>query len=298
MGTIIKSTGVSTGGPMSSIEIAALAAEKAIKDARIKKSEIGLLINTGVFRDDNLMEPAIAPLIQKKLDLNNDPVKHGGIETSTLSFDIDDGECGFISAARVADAYLTSGTVRYALIVSADIHPSKKDHPGFPFKCAGAAVLLTHIGNSNIGFANYNFRTSPESYLGFSAFLDLSNYGKSGRERVECSAEKDYLEKLHEYTVETINESIKAGKIVPSDIDYIITSNHEAGFGEKIAKSLGMNGRTKTIDVFDKYGDTHSSALPIGFHHLMKEEDVQMKTQILFIGAGAGLTAACSLYIA
>jgi 3-oxoacyl-[acyl-carrier-protein] synthase III len=298
MGTIIKSSGVSTDGPMSSIDRSALAAEKCIKEAGVNKSEIGLLINIGVFRDDNLMEPAIAPLIQKKLALNNDAVEHGKIEVSTFSFDINDGECGFISAARVADSFLKNGTVKYALITSADVHPSRKEHPDFPFKTAGAAVLLSYSEKSSSGFAGYYFKTNPDSYIGFTAIADVSKFGKNGREYMDCVVEKDYLAKLHELAVETVNESIKAGMINPSEIDFIVASHQELGFGEKIAKSLGMNGRTKTVDIYGKYGDTHTSAIPIGYHHLADDGIIKKNNRILFIGAGAGLSSACSLYIA
>ena len=70
MGTFIKSTSMIIGNDQSSsIEIAAQALTECIEKSGIEKKDIGLLINIGLLRDKNIVEPAVSSLIQKKSTL-------------------------------------------------------------------------------------------------------------------------------------------------------------------------------------------------------------------------------------
>lgn len=67
MGVVIKATALSEKeGVLSSIENSSLAASAAIQNAGLQPEQIDTLINTGVYRDSNMLEPAMAALIQKK----------------------------------------------------------------------------------------------------------------------------------------------------------------------------------------------------------------------------------------
>ena len=58
MGTIIKSAAVITDNGFSAIKNATQASIKCLESAGINPNEVGLLINAGVCRDDNIMTPA------------------------------------------------------------------------------------------------------------------------------------------------------------------------------------------------------------------------------------------------
>ena len=298
MGTIIKASFTSPDGPQSSIGMAAFAARNCLTQAHRQIQDIDLLINVGVFRDDNMIEPAMAPLIQRQLGMNLDPVENDHIQRSTLSFDINDGECGFLTAVRVVDAFFRSGSSKSALIVSGDIHPSKTHHPDFPFQSVSAAILLAYSEDDQQGFSSFHFKTASNGCHGFSANVDLLANGLKSRECMKFIVEDTYHDRLFSFTSAMMSEIFQSGAINPADIDYLVTSQQAKGFSAEIARSLSLNGRIKVIDLHEKYGDSHTSSLALSYHHLVSNGLLKKNDRILFIGAGSGLSAACSLYVA
>ena len=144
MGTMIKESAVilGNGEDDSSIDICARAAREVIEKSGIERKDVDLLINIGINRDKNIVEPAVASLIQKKARININPTrKHLARQVGTLSFDILHGSCGFIQAVQVATAFLQVGRYKYAIIVSSEVHPSGKKPLDFPFTHSGAAIL-------------------------------------------------------------------------------------------------------------------------------------------------------------
>ncbi len=298
MGTIIKASFTSPDGPQSSIGMAAFAAQNCLAQAHVQIQDIDLFINVGVFRDDNIIEPAMAPLIQQRLGMNLDPVNNDHIQRSTLSFDINDGECGFLTAARVVDAFFRSGSSKLALIVSGDIHPSKTHHPDFPFQSVSAAILLSYSEDDHQGFSSFHCKTASNGCHGFSANVDLMANGLKGRECMKFVVDDKYFDVLCGLTSELMSEVFQSGAINPAAIDYLVTSQQAKGFSAEIARSLSLNGRTKVIDLYERCGDSHTSSLALSYHHLISNGLLKKDDRILFIGAGSGLSAACSLYVA
>ena len=110
--------------------------------------------------------------------------------------------------------------------------------------------------------------------------------------------EDTYHDRLFSFTSAMMSEIFQSGAINPADIDYLVTSQQTKGFSAEIARSLSLNGRIKVIDLHEKYGDSHTSSLVLSYHHLVSNGLLKKNDRILFIGAGSGLSAACSLYVA
>ncbi|MBN2159654.1 MAG: hypothetical protein JW807_09675 [Spirochaetes bacterium] len=297
MGTVIKASSICANGTHSAIELTVIAAEQCIEKAGVERTDVDLLIYAGVYRDHNIAEPAIAPLIQKKLGLNNDPLINGEFGKMTFSFDITNGECGFLSAVTVAEAALKSGSSRYALIVSGDAHPSKKKQPDFPYSNIGSAVLLAYTEEKEKGFTNFMFKTANGDNPGLKSYLEFDKIGTRGREMALIYMDNDYHSKLHSFAVESIREYIGAHMVDPLNVRYLVTSQQYKGFGSKITHAIGLNGTPKVIDLHDEYGDSHTSSLPLSFHHIFNNGELKENDRILFVSAGSGLTSACAMYV-
>jgi len=93
---------------VSFAEAAAAAGQKAIAEAGIDRSRIGLLINTSVCRDH--LEPSAAVAIHHMLDL----------PSSCLNFDLLNACLGFLNAIQVAGSIIDGGQLDYALIVDGE----------------------------------------------------------------------------------------------------------------------------------------------------------------------------------
>ena len=107
------------------------ASRTAIEHAGLAVAEVDLLLNTGLYHDRNLGEPALAALIQEDVGINpEDP--HAGMHGS-FSFDIANGACGVLTALQIADGFLRSATIDHALVVASDADPGHGMALGFPF---------------------------------------------------------------------------------------------------------------------------------------------------------------------
>jgi 3-oxoacyl-[acyl-carrier-protein] synthase-3 len=277
-----------------SVDSAVIAAENCIKKAGIDKQDIDLLINTGIYKEENIAEPAMSALIQKKLGLSLDPGTDK-TDKSTLSFDLFNGACGFLYAAQVADSFIRNHERKLVLIVSSEVHPSKKLVPEFPYSHIGSAVILEESEKEGRGFRSFVFETSKRGSKSYMGYLDLKAYGPRGRYLVNIDIAPDYYEKLEKHTLGVIKEHIKSGEINPSEIKLIITSQSIPGFGEKISKSTGLKG-IKSISTYKEFGNAFSSDLVIGYCMANKDGILKKGDKVLFVGAGSGLTAALAVY--
>jgi 3-oxoacyl-[acyl-carrier-protein] synthase-3 len=293
MGAIIKATGTSTDpGIKSSIEHAVAAARDCIKNAAIDLEQIDLLINVGVYRDDNMVEPAMAALIQKGLGLGRDYVKYP-TPKPTISFDVMNGACGLLNAVQVASGFLATGA-DYALIVSSDAHPSNRAVSGFPYAPLGAAMLLERGARDGAGFGRLHVRASDGDFVGVKGYLEIEKAKADGRNQITIDEQEGYKERLLDHVIAQVKEYVAAEGIA-LDKTLLVTSQPTPDFGARIAKRLDVPAQSAVhipgIDL-----DPHSSALTLGYHRALATGQDKSFEQILFVAAGAGLTSACTLY--
>ncbi len=89
-------------------EAAAEAGQKALDEAGIDGSRIGLLIDTSVCRDH--LEPSAAVAVHNMLDL----------PSSCLNFDLANACLGFMNGIQLAGTMIDSGQIDYALVVDGE----------------------------------------------------------------------------------------------------------------------------------------------------------------------------------
>jgi 3-oxoacyl-[acyl-carrier-protein] synthase-3 len=93
---------------VSFADAAAMAGAKALAEAGVTPSQIGLLINTSVSREH--LEPSVAVAVHHQL----------GLTTGCLNFDLTNACLGFVNAIQLASSLIDSGQVEYALVVDAE----------------------------------------------------------------------------------------------------------------------------------------------------------------------------------
>ncbi len=291
MGAIIRGVAVSQDAKVrSSIAHAAAAGRACIAAAGVEPREIGLLINCGVYRDDNMLEPAMAALIQRELGLGLDPTKHPG-EKTVLSFDLMNGACGVLNAVQVAGAFLASGGVDHVLIVASDAHPSNQDHPSFPYANMGGAMLLGRGEREGAGLGRLAVRASAGGPRGVEGYL---RFGPRGRVDVTVEREPGYAERLGELAAATVRDYVEAERLDLRET-LLVTSQPSPDFAARLAGRLGL-GEGAALSVSGVTGEPHSAALMLGYHQALARGLLQRFAQVLFVAAGAGLSCACAIY--
>jgi 3-oxoacyl-[acyl-carrier-protein] synthase-3 len=297
MGTVITSTAVSADREVrSSIAHASTAANDCLRRAGVRPDQVDLLINTGVYRDENMVEPAMAALVQKEVGMNldyvKDPTPHAG-----FSFDLMNGACGVLNAVQVAGAFLAAGSAERVLVVSSDAHPSNsaQPDPGFPYATAGAAMLLERAVDGASGFGRVHTARSDDAAIDATAgYLDLGSAGVHGRERVTVHRSSDHPRGLAEFAAAQARHHAQAEGIDLTRT-LLITSQPTPTFAADVAGLLGIDAAAVvTVDCVD--GDPHSSALTVAYHQAVAGGRAARHPAVLFLAAGAGPAVACSFY--
>ena len=127
----------------SARRLADAAARTCLAHAGREPGEIDMLINTGIYREDNMGEPALAAIVQEDIGANLGQPPIGG--HGTFSFDLLNGTCGVISAIQLQAGMLRSGLIRLGAIVTSDVHPDLKDPRSAPLprpaaRCSSAGM--------------------------------------------------------------------------------------------------------------------------------------------------------------
>ncbi|WP_162958176.1 hypothetical protein [Nocardia yunnanensis] len=288
MGIVISSVTTEIGGG-SSIEQAAAAARRAIAEAGSTPEQIDALINTGVYRDSNMVEPAMSALIQQQAGIGLE--YHSG-EVPCLSFDLMNGACGILNAVQVSQALLEAPTVHRVLLVSGDAHPSKSPlpQPGFPIKPVGAAMLLEkRPGAAGFGALHISATDGRPAAEGF---VRLSEMGTTGRSSIRVRRPAD-IETLLHHAISAASEALEVAD-APLDRVVLICGRPVADFPDRLAQRLGIPPTAVSAD--DTPGDAHTSALPVAYLAARDSGMLDRADVALFVAAGAGPSAAAIAY--
>jgi 3-oxoacyl-[acyl-carrier-protein] synthase III len=120
--------------------LADTAARTCLAHAGKEPGDVDMLVNVGIYREDNMGEPALAALIQEDIGANLGQPPIGG--HGTFSFDLMNGICGVITAIQIESGLLRSGVIRLGVIVASDVDPALKNPRAALLRPTGGAMLL------------------------------------------------------------------------------------------------------------------------------------------------------------
>ena len=271
----------------SALRLAVSAAKDCLQRAGCDPNELDLVVNAGIYRDRNLGEPALAALIQDDIGANpEDPHDdaHG-----TFSFDIANGTCGVLTALQIVDGFLRTHSIRRALVVASDADPGHGMSEHFPFSAAGAALLCgwtdDSYGLSGVSWVNANDAADgAEIFSATVGFADARNVL-----RFNQSAAMD--ERFAAAAAEAAHACLDAQSARLSDIDMIVAAPARHGYRTALSSRLGVP--VDQISVADDQR-MHTAALAAAFER--QSDRLPADAQVLFVAAGAGITAGAALY--
>ncbi|MFE9576704.1 hypothetical protein ACFYO1_10005 [Nocardia sp. NPDC006044] len=290
MGVRIKSVGISRE-TQSSVENSGLAAKQSLERAGVRPDQVGVLINAGVFRDSNTVEPAVSALIQKAAGIGLEYAKN---DPRTFSFDLMNGATGVLNAVQVATSLLATGSAEHVLIVAGDGHPSMTRTAAaddFPYATSGAALLLDYTDEPD-GFGTVH-TVNGEGTPAVEAYVDTAAMGSVGRGLMTVDREPDFEDRL----LSVATEAAKAALAEHADLagTALIASTPTVEFPKRLADVLGIDqDSVRTPDLTD--GDPHTASLPQAYDRAVIADTLKDFTHVLFVAAGAGPSAAAVLY--
>lgn len=288
--------------------LAVRAAQGALAAAGRRPDDVELLVNTGVYRDENIIEPAMGPFIQRGLGANSSfPPLNG---TRTFSFDLANGACGPLTAIRVIDGFMRSGAVRSGLVVASDADPDPARSENYPFAPTGGAILLRASANGE-GFAWFHARTWSEHFALYDARLcgtssvegnghrssgDGDGDGSSARaQRLRFVQHEEFVERAVECVGRTVEETARDGRLRPREVDLVIAAPGLASFGEALAARLARAG-VEAAAPTSANGGAHTASTAFALERAREDGSWARARRILLVAAGAGITVSLALY--
>jgi len=236
MGTVIERLDVTRAGwrtRHSALHLAVAAAKTCLQRAGREPDDVDLLINTGIYRDKNLAEPALAALIQEDIGANpEDPHEdaHG-----TFSFDIANGTCGILTALQIVDGFLRSHTINCALVVTSDADPGRGMSEHFPFSPVGAA-LLCDWSEDDFGLGRVHWVNIPDDGENFRATVGLED----ARNVLRFSGSAAMDEQFAAAGAEVAQSCLQEASLGLSEVDIIVASPARHGYRAALAAKLAV----------------------------------------------------------
>jgi 3-oxoacyl-[acyl-carrier-protein] synthase-3 len=258
-----------------------------------------MLINVGVYREDNMGEPALAALIQEDIGANLGQPPTGG--PGTFSFDLLNGACGVITAVQVESGLLGSGVIRRGTVVCSDVQPDLQS-PGAPFlRSAGGAILL-RWDERLAGFTDFATETFPE-------YEDLFRSGLvwqerrgirgprqgNGQHRMIIAVKPGYHPRLVDCAEEATRRFLRRLDLSVEDIDLLVPAPSAPGFLDPLQARLGIPGDRVAYTPED-LEDTYTTGPIAALQAAIKSGRLRESRNTLLLAAGAGITIALALY--
>ena len=273
-------------GPDETFDDAAVKAGKiALKEAGIKPSDVGLLINTSVTRKH--LEPSVAVRIHHGL----------GLPSSAINFDIANACLGFVNGMTLAAQLIDSGQIKYAVIIDGEdadeIQTNTIDRLGrpgikrkdfmseFASLTLGSGAAAAVLGPADAHPAGHRIlggvTRAATQFNGLCVgsvdgmFTDAKALLKGGMELVVSA----WTEAKRDWSW--------------SNMDRYIVHQVSDVHTNAIVKATGMD-KTKVPLTYPKLGNVGPASIPITLSH--EASKLQPGNRVLLMGVGSGLNTA------
>jgi len=280
--------------PGNSINLSKRAACKCIDDSGIDPCDIGLLINTGIYRHKNLGEPAIASLIQKKMGTK---ATRGANSGKTFSFDLNNGGCGWLTGIQIIEEFINSNQISNGMVVTGDSDPFHGLSEKYYFKSAAAAIILSRSKDSE-GFAlfrSYSFPDHSEEFVSRTGNNNL-NRKRNGKNILYVSQKETYLDLCAAHASESLINFLGETGLKLNNTDLIISSQSPAGLISKMKDKIGMKDNFVEIEGPGKK-KLHTSGPAFALKKTWDDKRFKRSKHTIFLTVGSGITVSVALYI-
>ncbi|MDO4633668.1 MAG: beta-ketoacyl-ACP synthase III [Eubacteriales bacterium] len=264
----------------TTVDLAALAAERAVREAGIDPSELGLII-VSTISPERIM-PAAACEVQARIGAKK-----------ACCFDLNAACSGFIIALQTASVYLESGLVKYALVIGSECL-TKVTNWADRGSCilfgdgSGAAVLTLKKGRSYLPVLHSDGSQGEALTL-------TSRYTQSPftNRDVQPAFIRMNGQEVFKFAVrkvpQAIEEVLEKNALQKEDISYYVIHQANRRIVESVSKRLGEKMEKFPTNMSD-YGNTSSASIPLLLWDMKKKGLLQTGQKLILAGFGAGLT--------
>lgn len=263
-------------------EVAAKAGQKAIDEAGIDPSQIGLLIDTSVCRDH--LEPSAAVAVHSLL----------GLPSNCLNFDLANACLGFMNGMQLAGTMIDNGQIDYALVVDGEgsRHTQEVTLDRLASEDATMADLFAEFASLTLGsggaamvLGRHSENPGSHRVLGGISQADTSHYkicvGTLDQMRTDTRALLDAgLQLAKTAWIEADEDWLNMDRYIIHQVSAVHTS--------MMCDVLGIDPAKAPL-TFPTLGNVGPAAVPIT---LAEEQDsLEPGDRVLLLGIGSGINA-------
>lgn len=273
------------------MELAKQAANNCLAASKYQPNDVDLLIYSGVYRENYLMEPAYAALLAGELSINATVSKPE--DKKTLAFDIFNGSVGFLNACYTAQQMLTSDTSTTAMVAAAEHENNAENFVDQLTGIAetGSALMLDLHPEADKGFTSFHFRYEEVQEDAYTSNCITADEVP----RLEVVKQGD-LESLYIQSIlPTVQEFLDKEGMDLDQVDLVLPPQISPGFIKDLGSALKQPAN-KFVDALNAETDLFSSSLPVALNHATQAGLAKSGSTALIIAVGSGIQVGCALY--
>lgn len=265
-----------------SSDLAAKAGSKAIYDAGLKASDIGLIIVATSTPDKQA--PSCACYVQEKLGAKN-----------AVAFDLSAVCSGAMFAMSVGYQFVKNQTYEHVLVIGADTFSKviDWDRRDSVFFGDGAGAMVLSKTTKNKGFVDFNLFSDGSGSEHFT--IENKTPENSSSKTYFYMNGKAIYDGATSLVPKAINTLIRKNNFSISDVDLMVPHQPSIGILKSIANQIGLPFE-KVMTNMDKYANTSGGTIPIALDDAFRQGKLTDAKLILFAAVGAGMTWGTALY--
>jgi 3-oxoacyl-[acyl-carrier-protein] synthase III len=273
----------------NSLDLLCLAATNCFSKSKYDCNEIGLLIYSGVYRSEYVMEPAIAALLAGELDMNAKITETG--TNKTLAFDLFNGSIGFLNACYVSQQMIAAGNCKTAMIVAAEIENNAES---FPDKlmgiCETASAFIVDPTNDK-GFSRFLFKHHGDLLNAYTTCYKMGNAIPFLQVVKDPNLEEIFVECI----LTAVQELLQMEGLDLKHIHKVFPPQISSDFIARLSEKLNLPAE-RFIGVVGEGPDLFSSSLAYALEHAVGNGLVKTGDTGLMIAVGSGIQVGCAIY--
>ena len=277
-------------GPMLASDAATLAGVKALADAGIDPSKVGVLINTSVSRD--FLEPSTASIVSGNL----------GRGDECQNFDVANACLAFINGMDIAARMIERGEIEYALIVDGETADLAYEKTINRLNAEGTteedfsnelATLTLGSGAAAMVMARAELAPGAPKYRGgvTRAATEWNKLCRGNLDRMVTDTRMLLIEgiKLAEKTFTAARQALGW---VAEEIDQFVVHQVSQVHTKSFTAALGVDP-SKVMTIFHEHGNIGPASVPIVLSKLREAGKLKKGDRVALMGIGSGLN--CSM---
>lgn len=262
-------------------DLGVAAARNALESAGLVANDIDLIIVATATPDQTF--PACATVIQHKLGL-----------IDAVAFDIAAVCSGFLYALSVADALLTSGAHRTALVIGAETFSRLLD-----WEDRGTAVLFGDGAGAVVLRAETGTGTSADRGIlahrlhSDGRYNDLlyvdggpGSTGTTGKLRMKG---REVFRHAVTNLASVMGETLAAAGLAPGDVDWVVPHQANLRILEATARKLDLPIERVVVTV-DRHANTSAASVPLALDTAVRDGRIKTNDLLLLEAMGGGFT--------